>query len=270
MKRHNLSLILGGLITLAMLLMILIGAFHTPYDTTAMDPSAICQPPSAAHLMGTDQFGRDIFSRVLEGAGMSLWISLWVVAIGATAGILLGSLCGYFGGVADALLTRLCDAITAFPSVLLALVAISITGSGTSQIIYVLGILFIPSFARVSRVTFARCRSTNYIQSARLMGASHGRILLFHILPNTVPTLLPTIAIGFNNAILSEASMSYLGIGVRPPNPSLGLMLSESQTYLRRAPWYAGFVGLTMVLLILGFSLFGEGLQQRSRRNGGA
>jgi peptide/nickel transport system permease protein len=225
------------------------------------------QPPSLAHLMGTDNLGRDIFSRVLQGAGTSFLIAICVVAIGCFSGIIIGGLCGYFGGVADAILTRVCDTITAFPAILLALVIISVIGGGTYNIILALGILFIPSFARIVRGEFARCRELNYIKSAKLMGVSNLRILFSHILPNTLSVLLPAITIGFNNAVLSEASMSFLGIGIQPPQASLGSMLNDSQTYLRNAPWYALCVGGVIVLLILGFSLFSEGLQQASRRS---
>lgn len=265
MKKRNSYLCLGGAITGLMLLMIFVGFFWSPYSPTEMDIQAVNQPPSWAHLMGTDNFGRDIFSRLMEGAGMSMVIALCVVAIGSLCGITIGALCGYFGGIADTILTRLCDSLTAFPSVLLALVAVTVVGSGTGQVIWVLGILFIPSFARVTRTEFSRCRKQNYICSARLAGAGHLRIMVRHILPNTRAVLLPAIAIGFNNAILSEASMSFLGIGVKPPNPSLGLMLNDSQLYLGSAPWYTLSVGLCMVLLILGFSLLSEGLQQKHK-----
>ena len=161
---------------------------------------------------------------------------------------------------------RVNDALTAFPSILLALVLIAVVGMGKQQIILILGILFIPSFARVVRGEVAKQRTQNYVASARLMGASHLRILFLHILPNTVPVLLPILTIGFNNAVLAEASMSYLGVGVLPPDASLGRMLSESQTYLSKAPWYALFTGLAIVLMILGPSLLTEGLQQRRRR----
>ena len=263
MKHRNVSFWVGLSLSAVLLAVILVGFFWSPYSTTEMDVAAVNQAPSAAHWMGTDNFGRDIFSRVMEGAGMSLLISVCVVAIGCVCGITIGALCGYFGGAADVILTRICDCLTAFPSVLLALVAITLVGSGTRQLIYVLGILFIPSFARVTRAEVARCRNENYIRSARLAGVRHGRILLCHVLPNAMPVLLPAIVIGFNNAILSEASMSFLGIGVRPPNPSLGLMLNDSRIYLATAPWYTLGVGLTMVLLILGFSLLSEGLRQR-------
>ncbi|MCQ4769561.1 ABC transporter permease [Intestinimonas massiliensis] len=266
-KARNSFFYIGGGISLVMTLLILMGYIWTPYSPTQMDASAQMQAPSLQHLLGTDNFGRDIFSRVLQGAGTSFLIAVSVVAIGCLAGILVGSLCGYYGGTADVILTRVCDSITAFPSILLALVIVSVVGSGTYNIILALGILFIPSFARIVRGEFARCRHLNYIQSAKLMGVGDARILFSHILPNTFSVLLPAITIGFNNAILSEASMSFLGIGIQPPHASLGSMLNDSQTYLRSAPWYALSVGGTIVLLILGFSLLGEGLQQRGRRN---
>ena len=266
-KARNSFFYIGGGISLVMTLLILMGYIWTPYSPTQMDASAQMQAPSLQHLLGTDNFGRDIFSRVLQGAGTSFLIAVSVVAIGCLAGILVGSLCGYYGGTADVILTRVCDSITAFPSILLALVIVSVVGSGTYNIILALGILFIPSFARIVRGEFARCRHLNYIQSAKLMGVGDARILFSHILPNTFSVLLPAITIGFNNAILSEASMSFLGIGIQPPHASLGSMLNDSQTYLRSASWYALSVGGTIVLLILGFSLLSEGLQQRGRRN---
>jgi peptide/nickel transport system permease protein len=263
---RNPFLYIGGAISAAMTALVLVGYFWTPYDTTAMDPAAKFAPPSAAHLLGGDNFGRDIFSRVIEGAGVSFMIAICVVAIGCLAGIIIGSLCGYYGGLPDLILTRVCDSITAFPSVLLALVIISVVGKGTYNIILVLGILFIPSFARVVRGEFARCRELNYVKSARLMGVSDFRILYAHILPNTFPVLLPALTIGFNNAILSEASMSFLGIGIQPPFASLGSMLNESQNYLRNTPWYALGTGAAIILLILGFSLLSEGLQRHRQK----
>lgn len=265
--KRNSFIYIGGAIALAMTLLILMGYVWTPYSPTQMDPAAKMQGPSIQHLLGTDNFGRDIFSRVLQGAGTSFLIAIGVVAIGCLAGIIIGSLCGYYGGTADLILTRICDSVTAFPSILLALVIVSVTGRGTFNILLALGILFIPSFARIVRGEFARCRNLNYIRSAKLMGVSDIRIMFCHILPNTLPVLLPAITIGFNNAVLSEASMSFLGIGIQPPYASLGSMLNESQTYLKSAPWYALSVGGAIVLLILGFSLLSEGLQQSSRRN---
>ena len=262
----NYFLISGGGISALMAALILVGYVWTPYNTTEMSGSAKFLSPCLAHPLGTDNFGRDLLSRIMEGAGSTFLIALCVVLIGGVAGTIIGCLTGYFGGAADAVLMRVCDAITAFPSILLALVLIAVVGMGKQQIILILGILFIPSFARVVRGEVAKQRTQNYVASARLMGASHLRILFLHILPNTVPVLLPILTIGFNNAVLAEASMSYLGVGVLPPDASLGRMLSESQTYLSKAPWYALFTGLAIVLMILGPSLLTEGLQQRRRR----
>ena len=262
---RNHFLCIGGAISAVMTALIVLGYFWTPYSPTAME-SAKFLPPSWEHLLGTDNFGRDIFSRVVDGAGTTFFIAVCVVVIGCIAGIIIGSLCGYYGGVPDLILTRVCDSITAFPAFLLALVIVSVAGSSTYNIILALGILFIPSFARIVRGEFARCRELNYTKSAKLMGAGGFRILFRHILPNTFPVLLSAITIGFNNAVLSEASMSFLGIGVQPPDASLGSMLSDSQIYLKSAPWYALGTGGAIILLILGFSLLGEGLQKHARR----
>ena len=265
-KRANVFLWAGGIISGLMLSVIILGYFWTPYDPTAMDSKAKFCAPSLTHLLGTDNFGRDIFSRVVDGAGTSFFIALCVVAIGCLAGILIGSLCGYYGGLPDLILTRLCDSITAFPAFLLALVIVTVAGPGTENIIIALGILFIPSFARIVRREFARCREMNYIKSAKLMGAGGARIMFRHILPNTFPVLFSAVTIGFNNAVLSEASMSFLGIGIQPPYASLGSMLSDSQSFLQSAPWYALGTGGAIVLLILGFSLLSEGLQLKGQR----
>lgn len=258
-------LVTGGLLCALLTAVIVTGWFWTPYSTTAMNAKEKMQPPSIAHWFGTDNFGRDVFSRVMQGAGTSFLIAVMVVLIGCTAGIVIGSLCGYFGGTADLVLTRICDTITAFPAILLALVIISIAGSGVSNIILALGVLFIPSFARVVRTQYAGIRDQNYIKAARLEGVRTPRILYAHILPNTLPVLVPAMTIGFNNAVLAEASMSFLGIGIQPPAASLGSMLKDSQNYLTSAPWYALGAGGTIALLILAFSLLSEGIQQSTQ-----
>ena len=264
--RKNAYFITGGILSAVLTLIIIVGLFWTPYSTTGMNAKEKMHPPSLTHILGTDNFGRDVFSRVMEGAGTSFMIAVLVVLIGCVFGILIGSLCGYFGGIADMILMHVCDTITAFPAILLALVIISITGGGAFNIILALGILFIPSFARVVRTEYAGIRDMNYIKSARLMGVRTPRILYAHILPNTLPVLIPAVTIGFNNAVLAEASMSFLGIGIQPPQASLGSMLKDSQSYLGSAPWYALGTGLVIVLLILAFSLLSEGVQQASRR----
>ena len=247
MKRLNGYLKAGLLLTGFLTLLIVVGYFWTPYDPSAMMAGPKLSGPTLHNLMGTDNFGRDIFSRVLKGAGTTFAIAAAVVAIGAVCGTVIG-------------------ALTAFPSILLALVIISVLGPGNKyNVVLALGIVFIPSFARVTRTAFAALRDVNYVKSARLMGAGSGRILVVHILPNTIQVLLPAITIGFNNAVLAEASMSYLGIGVTPPDASLGYMLSEAQSMFTAAPWYAVCTGATIILLVFGVGLIGEGLQRRGR-----
>lgn len=263
MKKKNWNLILGTVITSIMLLLIVVGFFFTPYDSQEMNIDLKLASPSLKHPLGCDHFGRDILSRVMEGAGTTFFVALGTVALGCLVGIILGAVTGYFGGILDEILMRLNDALFAFPSILLALVFISLFGSGKYNVILALGIAFVPSFARIVRSEFLRCKSLDYVRAARLAGASHLRIMFVHILPNILPVLLSSLMIGFNNAVLAEASMSYLGIGVQPPDSSLGMMLSEAQTYLFRAPWYVLAPGVAIVLLILGFALLAESINKK-------
>ena len=262
-QKKNHYLRIGLAITAVITAMALVGCFWTPYAPTAMSGSEKFAAPSLRHLFGTDNFGRDIFSRVMVGARTTFFISACTVAIGAVVGTLVGALTGYFGGLVDELLMRVNDAVTAFPSILLALVFISLLGFGKYNVILALGILFIPSFARLVRGEFIKYRDRDFVQSARLMKVSAPRIIFVHILPNTWPTLLSGLTIGFNNAVLAEASMSFLGIGVTQPDVSLGRMLSEGQGYLPTAPWCTIFPALTVILLILGVGLLGEGIRER-------
>lgn len=265
-KKWNGYLIAGLIITSVILIWMIVGQFYTPYLPTKMS-SAKLQGPSLSHLFGTDKFGRDIFSRVMNGSGTTLMVAVATILIGGGVGTLIGAVTGYFGGYVDEVLMRLNDALTAFPSILLALVIISILGPGKHNVIAALGIVFVPSYARVTRSAFAVQRDVNYITSARLMGAGSVRILLVHMLPNTMHALLPALTIGFNNAVLAEASMSFLGIGVMPPDVSLGYMLSEAQGMFRSAPWYAISVGLVIAILVFGVGLIGEGLQRLGKED---
>ena len=262
LQKKSISFRIGLTIAAIMAVLALVGYVWTPYDPSAIVGSEKFLAPSLRHLFGTDNFGRDIFSRVMVGVGTTFFISLCTVCIGGIVGTLIGAFTGYFGGVVDEVLMRINDALTAFPSILLALVFIAMLGFGKYNVILALGVAFIPSFARVVRAEFARHRSMSYVKSARLMGASHLRIMFRHILPNTRGVLLPALIIGFNNAVLAEASMSYLGLGVAPPDVSLGYMLSEYQSYMIKAPWYVLCTGLVIVLLILGVSMMGEGLRK--------
>ena len=261
-KAKNVNLIIGAWITGVVLLIIVVGIFYTPYDPDQMSAADKLSGISFAHIMGCDNFGRDIFSRVMVGGWNTLLVAGGTVLIGLFFGTVIGALAGYLGGLLDELLMRLNDAAFAFPSILLAMVFISLLGSGKVNVMVSLGVAFIPSFARIVRGEFMRCRSLDYVKSARLSGAGPLRIMFVHILPNTYTVLISSIMIGFNNAVLAEAGMSYLGIGVQPPDASLGRMLSESQTYLFSAPWYAIGPGFMIIMLVLGFSLLGEGIKK--------
>ena len=260
----NRRLFIGAVITGIMVLLTVAGVFFTPYDPNAMDTSAKLAGISLKHLMGCDNFGRDILSRILSGLGTTMLVALGTVFIGVFFGTIIGAFTGYYGGIPDEVLMRFNDAVLAFPSLLLALVFISVMGAGKLNVTIALGILFIPSYARIMRGEFLRCKNLDYVRSARLMGASDIRIMFVHILPNTVQVMLSTIAIGFNNAVLAEAGMSYLGIGVQPPDSSLGRMLSEAQSYLFIRPGYAVCTGTAIVLLILGFAMLSEGLEKNA------
>ena len=264
--KKNYNLILGGAITTVMLLLILTGFFWTPYDPEAMDAANKFAGISLSHPLGCDNFGRDILSRVMKGAGTTFLVALGTVLIGTVFGVLIGAFTGYFGGTIDEILMRIIDAVFAFPSILLALVFISLLETGTYQVVIALGIAFIPSFSRIVRSEFLKYKNMDYVKNARLQGASHLRIMFVHILPNTVSVLLSSVMIGFNNAVLAEAGMSFLGIGVQPPAPSLGRMLSEAQSFLFRVPNYALGPGCAIILMVLGFSLLSDGLKREQGR----
>jgi peptide/nickel transport system permease protein len=236
----------------------LIGILHTPFDPNEMNGAIKNMAPSLAHPFGTDNFGRDILSRVMVGASTTFLVAILTVAIGAIVGTAVGAFTGYYGGWMDEVIMRINDGVTSFPSILLALVFVSIIGPGKYNVIIALGIIFVPSFARVIRSEFISLKQMDFVKNAKLMGASDLRIMFVHILPNTKPILVSAITIGFNNAVLAEAGMSYLQLGVQPPDASLGRMLSEAQPYLMNAPWYAMAPGIVIILTVLGVSLVNE------------
>ena len=263
-KKWNSYLVVGLIMTGVTLAIAIVGAFWTPYEATAMSASEKFVGPSFTHWFGTDNFGRDIFSRVMKGVGTTVVISVLVITTSAFVGVLVGALTGYFGGIVDEVMMRFTDAVNGFPSILLALVVLSVLGSGVEKLILALAIVFCPSFIRIVRSEFMKYRDADFIARARLMGVSNSRILFVHILPNILSTFLVSVVIGFNNAILAESGMSFLGIGVQPPSASLGKMLSDAQGYLTSAPWYALAPGLSIVWIVLGFSLLGEGIRRQS------
>lgn len=262
-KRRSIYLTAGVVITAVFAVLMFIGFIHTPYSPNAMNASEKFMAPSPSHIMGTDNFGRDIFSRVLKGISMTGLVAVSTVAIGGGIGTVIGAVTGYYGGIVDEVIMRINDALNGFPSILLALVIVSIAGPGKYNVIMALGILFIPSFARIVRSEYISLKERDFVKSARLMGAGNLRIIFRHIFPNVLPTLFVTITIGFNNAVLAEAGLSYLGIGIQPPDASLGSMLSDAQSFLFTAPWYAVMPGVTIVLFVLGFSLLAEGIREK-------
>ena len=257
-KRFSFNLILGGILLAITLIPALVGLLWTPYDPEAMNSSLKLAGVSIRHIYGCDNFGRDIFSRIMAGSGITLLIAIGTVAFGSIIGTAIGAFTGYFGGIIDEALMRINDVALAFPSLLLALVMVSLLGTGKYQVMLALGIAFVPSYARIVRSEYIRIKNLDYVKAARLAGASDLRIMFVHILPNTKTVLLSSVMIGFNNAILAEAGLSFLGIGVQPPDASLGRMLSEAQAYMFANAGYVLFTGCTIVMIILGFSLLSK------------
>lgn len=256
--KNKMNFITGSILLGIVITIVLVGIVYMPYDPNQMSGLEKNMAPSFLHPFGTDNFGRDILSRVMEGTRSTLFIALITTGIGTIVGTIIGGITGYLGGIVDEILMRINDGIASFPSILLALIMVSIFGTGKYNIVIALGIIFIPSFARVVRSEYVIQKQMDYVKNAKVMGAGHLRIMVLHILPNTFPILVSSILIGFNNAIIAESGLSYLGLGVQPPDASLGRMLAEAQTYLFNAPWYALAPGFMIILTVLGLSLLSE------------
>lgn len=252
---------IGAVILTLLVLLALIGLFYTPYSTSEMSYDLKCKAPSWQHIFGTDNFGRDVFSRVMKGISTTILIACSVVLTGTVMGTIIGMVSGYYGGIADELIMRFNDALASFPGILIALLLISLTGAGKKNLIISLGIVFIPSYVRMVRADVITVKNLEYIKAARLVGTSDFNIMFRHILPNIQTTIITSILVGFQNAILSEASMSYLGLGVTPPDPSLGRMLFEAQTFIFNAPWYVIAPGITIFLLTLSVGFVAQGFE---------
>lgn len=254
----------AGLILVGIIVLLgLISIFYTPFDTLEMDTSVRSQAPSLLHWFGTDNFGRDVFSRAMVGARFTLLVSAATVLLATAISIVLGLLCGYIGGLLDEIVMRVVDAVNSFPSILIALVMVTILDYGKLTIIPALVIMFIPSFTRIVRTGTLQYRNADFVQSNKVYGDSDLRILFVHILPNIYPLLLSSIVIGLSNAILAESSMSYLGLGIQPPIPSWGRMLKEAQDIIFSTPWAALAPGLMIVVTILGLNFIGEGIRKK-------
>jgi peptide/nickel transport system permease protein len=219
------------------------------------------QPPNSTYLLGTDEFGRDILSRLMFGATNSLRVSVISVAIACLLGTLLGMVSGYAGGLADMIIMRVMDLFFAFPAILLALSIVAALGPGTLNTILAIAVVYTPIFARVARGPVLATKLMEFVEAARAIGASHGGILMRHILPNITAPILVQVSLALSWAMLTEAGLSFLGLGTVPPDPSWGSMLSDSRTLMELAPWTAIFPGLAIMFGVLGFNLLGDGLR---------
>ena len=259
---RNKNFIVGAAMVGLMVLVMVVGFFYMPYDPDAMDTENQLQFFSTTHPLGTDQFGRDILSRIMEGTRVSFLVGALTVVFGLLVGGFIGSVAGYYGGKLDDVIMKLIDTQMAFPGVLLALMLIAVFGNSIQNLIFALGIMSIPRFARITRSGFIKYRDAEFIKAARSRGAGDGRIIFRHILPNIVPELIVTSSLGFAGAVMSEAGLSYLGLGIKPPTPSFGRMLSEAQGEILQAWWYVLVPAVAITLLVMGFNLIGDALQE--------
>ena len=219
------------------------------------------QPPSASNPMGTDELGRDILARVIHGAQVSLEVGAVAVLIAVGIGLTTGVVAAYYGGPVDAVLMRVVDVIFAFPGLVLAIVIAGLLGPSRTNAMIAIGVVYAPAFARVMRAAVLEVLDRPFVEAARALGASGVRIMLRHLLPNVVAPLIVMVTVYLSTAILSEAALSFLGLGTQPPEPSWGSMLNTSRTFMELAPWYTIFPGLAIMLVILGFNFLGDGLR---------
>ncbi len=272
LRRNPLGVASAGIIVL-LALTATFADVVAPYDPLAPQPEIRLSAPSRAHPFGTDDIGRDVLSRVIYGSRISLWVGLLAVGIGTIVGMLIGLVSGYWEGRLDMMLQRIMDAIQAIPGLLLALAIVSVLRPSTTHAMIAIAIVIIPGNSRIVRGAVMSAKQNRYVEAARAMGCRHLRIIVRHILPNVTAPILIIASIWFGNAILIEASLSFLGVGTQPPEPSWGLMLSTTgRAFFEQAPWLAVFPGLAISLAVLGFNLFGDTLRDawdpKLRRSG--
>jgi peptide/nickel transport system permease protein len=251
----------GGAIVLLALAGAVAGPLLAPFDPATQELSQRLAGPTAAHWFGLDELGRDIFTRVLWGARISLLVGLVVVGVSATVGILLGSIAGYFGGAIDELISRVIDILMAFPGLLLAIALVAVLGPSLANVVFALSLIGWVGYARLVRGQVLRAREFDFVQAARALGAPTTRVLLRHVIPTALPAVTVQATLGMGGAILAEAALSFLGLGVQPPTPSWGTMLSYGRTHLLDAPHLTVFPGLAIAILVLGFNFLGDGLR---------
>jgi len=257
----NRSALIGGAITLLVVLGALLAPIIAPWDPLKFDAVHRLSGPSTAHWLGSDQYGRDLLSRSLYGARFSLSVALVSVGVSLLVGGILGLLAGYYRGGFDLVISRLADILIAFPAILLAIAFLAFLGSGFVNLVLAIAVVFVGPFIRVSRAAVFTVREELYVEAGRAMGASDGRMVFRTILPNAIAPLIVETTLRFAYAVLSEASLSFLGLGTQPPFPSLGMMVSDGRSFLSLSPWGSLVPGFFILLMVLGFNLLGDGLR---------
>jgi peptide/nickel transport system permease protein len=258
---RNRAALLGMIITVCFLLMALTAPRIATYDPVVIDLANRLQGPSAEHWLGTDELGRDVFSRIVLGSRITLLITTGAVGLSVAVGALMGLAAGYYGGLVDTVISRVIDVLMAMPGFLLAIAIIAALGVGTVNVVVAVGVFSIPTFARIIRGSTLSIRTRDYILSARALGAKEGRIMMRHVAPNVIPPLIVQVTLRLATAILSASSLSFLGLGPQPPTPEWGAMLSMGRDYITSYPLLVLFPGLCILLVSLSFNLMGDGLR---------
>jgi len=257
----NRRAVVGGILLLIIILMAIFAPFVAPYDPVKQNIRNRLQGPSREHILGTDQFGRDTFSRVVYGARISLRVGFSAILIAVVVGCLLGLVAGYYGGMLDNIIMRIMDVLMALPGFLLALAIVAALGPGMQNVILAIGISYIPSFARLMRSSVLTVRELDYVSAAEALGSSDARILFRHILPNSLNPIIVMVTLSLAGAILSAAGLSFLGMGAQPPTPEWGSMISSSRPFIRVSHWCVTIPGLAIFTTVLCLNLVGDGLR---------
>ena len=253
--------LLGGLLVGIILCAAIFAPWIAPYSPLELDVTQMLQGPSAAHWLGTDELGRDVLSRAIYAARVSMQVALLAVSVGLVGGTLIGMTAAYFGGIVEQILMRAMDLLFSFPAILLAVVLMASLGTSVLNAMVAIGIVFIPGFSRLARASTQAVLRQQYIEAARSIGMSDARIIFREILPNIMAPLMVEAAVAFAYAVLLESALSFLGLGAQPPDPSWGNMLSTGRGFMAQAPWLSIVPGMAMFICVLGFNLLGDGLR---------
>ena len=257
----NKAALIGGYLILFLIIVAIVGPYLTTYDPNETDYSVKFESPSAEHWFGTDHHGRDIFTRVIHGLGITMTIGILSTILGGIVGIILGIVSGYYGGKVDTVIMRLMDILLAFPGILLALALISILGPSRENVIFAIALFAVPNFARIVRGSTLSVKNLEYIDAMKALGASDLRIICLHIFPNILSPIIVQGSVFMASAVLSASGLSFLGLGEQPPSPELGALLSDGRDFIWEAGHIAFFPGLAIMLIVLAFNVFGDGLR---------